>query len=204
VVSSFALRQAVEITMKSSWRTGCPAKAHQGIKTMMKHLIASALFLLAGSHFAMAELAAPQGRAILEISGQIGVGNAEDANGNPVAIFDFDGLTQLPQISVEMTTEWTEGLQVFEGVLLRDVLRLVDASGESIRAIALNDYEATIPMSDADTYDVLLALRQNGKLMRVRDKGPIWIIYPASQPDAHVANPHNLKMVWQLAKLRVQ
>jgi hypothetical protein len=190
--------------MKSSWRTGCPAKAHQGIKTMMRNLIASALFLLAGSHFAMAELAAPQGRVVLEISGQIGIGNAEDADGNPLALFDLDGLMHLPQTTIQTTTEWTEGTQVFEGVLLRDLLSLVEASGDSIRAIALNDYEATLPFGDAETFDVLLALHQNGKLMRVRDKGPIWIIYPVNHSDRNLMSTVNLKMVWQLQRLFVE
>lgn len=170
---------------------------------MIKHLIASVMLLLAGSTFASAELAAPQGRVILEVAGKIGVGNAEDAEGNPVARFDLDGLTRLPQTSLETATEWTPS-QIFEGVLLRDILELVDASGDSIRAIALNDYEATIPVSDVDRYQVLLALRQEGELMRVRDKGPIWIIYPLDEHDAALATSNNGKMVWQLTRLFVE
>lgn len=45
---------------------------------------------------------------------------------------------------------------------------------------------------------VVLALRQNGAPMSVRDKGPIWIIYPNPNPgpEAALASPHNDKSVW--------
>jgi hypothetical protein len=171
---------------------------------MMKHLIASAMLLLLGSTFAAAELAAPQGRTILEVAGRIGVGNAKDAEGNLVARFDLAGLMQLPQTTIETRTEWTEGMQVFEGVLLGELLKLVDASGDSIRAVALNDFNAAIPMSDVDTYGVLLALRQNGELMRVRDKGPIWIVYPWNESTADVISSINWRMVWQLSQLVIE
>lgn len=171
---------------------------------MIKRLLAVVMLLLAGSTFAVAELPAPQGRVILEVAGKIGVGNAEDAEGNPVARFDLESLTLLPQTTIETTTEWTKGPQIFEGVLLRDFLRLLEASGENIRVLALNDYESTIPITDADNYDVLLALRRNGEFMRVRDKGPIWIIYPLKELDPHLMSTFNLKMVWQLAKIFVE
>jgi hypothetical protein len=171
---------------------------------MMKHVLASVFLLFTSSNLALAELAVPKGPVILEILGQIGIGNAEDANGNPIAQFDLDGLTLLPQVSLETRTEWTEGLQFFEGVLLRDILSVVDASGEQIRAIALNDFEAMLPFGDAHAYDVLLAFRHNGNLMPVRNKGPIWIIYPSNEDESRLANPHNMKMVWQLSKLLVE
>lgn len=170
---------------------------------MRKILLALILFL-ASAKLAFADLAMPQGRVILEISGKIGVGNADDAEGNLVALFDFAALARLPQTTLETTTEWTEGTQVFKGVLLRDILALLDASGESLRAVALNDYQATIPRNDVEMYDVLLALWHGGNRMRVRDKGPIWIIYPENERDSYLMRSRNLKMVWQLKKISVE
>lgn len=170
----------------------------------MKYLMASAILLFASSNLALAELAAPKGPVILEIFGRIGVGNSENTVGNPVARFDLDGLMLLPQMTLETRTEWTDGVQLFEGVLLRDILSAVDASGDLIRAVALNDFEATIPIGDAYAYDVLLAFRQNGNLMSVRNKGPIWAIYPSNEDEKRLGNPNNMKMVWQLSKLLVE
>src|SRR3546814_10926448 len=74
-------------------------------------------------------------------------------------------------------------LQVFEGPLLADLLIFVGAHGETLRAAALNDYEVNIPIADTDDYPALLALRQNVAPIAVRDKGPVWIIYPTPHPD---------------------
>jgi hypothetical protein len=72
-------------------------------------------------------------------------------------------------------------------------------------ASALNDYKATIPFSDLDEYPVLLALSQNGAAMSVRDKGPIWMIYPDPEPSGEFVHQHrNAKMVWQLERLQLR
>lgn len=150
-----------------------------------------------------AQAAGPLPRAsapiLLEITGKISVTNEGAA-----ARFDREMLDALPQHRLETYTDWTQGLQVFEGPLLADVLARVDAYGTTVRAIALNDYKVDIPRTDADEYPVMLALRQNGAPMSVRDKGPIWIIYPNSNPEAALASPHNDKSVWQLRSLDVQ
>jgi hypothetical protein len=73
-----------------------------------------------------------------------------------------------------------------------------------VHAIALNDYEYTIPLEDFDRYDVLLATRVNGQLMRVRDKGPIWIVYPWSGHPELDDFATREKSVWQLNALHVR
>lgn len=172
---------------------------------MFKLLAATIAILMASIHIAVAaQLPPPKGRVLLEVSGLIDASNAVDEQGQPVARFDLAALEDMPQTTLETTTEWTEGLQVFEGVRLRDLLDMLNAPGSQIRAIALNDYEATLPTSDADTFGVLLAIRQNGDLMRIRDKGPIWIIYPSSVGARHLSDPNSMKMVWQLNRLVIE
>src|SRR3546814_19130613 len=67
---------------------------------------------------------------------------------------------------------------MFEGVAVAALLDFVRAEGSTVTAIALNDYKVQIPVSDIHDYPVLLALKMNGETLRVRDKGPIWIVYP--------------------------
>jgi hypothetical protein len=43
----------------------------------------------------------------------------------------------------------------------------------------------------------------NVRAIQVRDKGPIWIIYPAGTSD-HGSAELRTKMVWQLKELRVE
>jgi hypothetical protein len=113
-------------------------------------------------------------------------------------------LERLGLTTLATTTTWTEGTVTFEGVLARKVMAAAAAKGSEAEAVALNDYKARIPLADFERRDVLLALRQDGKPMRIRDKGPIWIIYPMEPgTDSHSLETRG-KMVWQLKELRIR
>jgi len=120
-----------------------------------------------------AEISSPKGPVILTVEGAI-----ENRNTDAGAIFDFEMLESLPRHAVTTTTPWTQGKQTFEGVRMADILAHVGATGNLLTAYALNDYFIDIPVGDIATFDVLLADTHNGDRMSVRDKGPLWIIYP--------------------------
>ena len=144
-------------------------------------------------------LAPPQDRVILTVTGAIANTNAPGR-----ADFDLAALERLGFSKLVTWTPWTEGAVEFEGVLARRLMAVVGARGTEVYALALNEYDHTIPIADFQSYDVLLALRMNGRPMRVRDKGPIWIVYPWS------GNPElddfltREKSVWQLNALHVR
>ena len=106
--------------------------------------------------------------------------------------------------TVRTATPWTEGVQDFTGVRLRDLLAAVGAQGSTLALTALNDYTVEIPIADARAYDVIVAYRRNGEAMAVRDKGPLWIIYPLDQ-HAELRDPeHQARMIWQLRRIDVR
>lgn len=144
-------------------------------------------------------LPAPQGPVILLISGDIGVTNTPEG-----AAFDRQMLIDLGQTEMRTTTPWTDGVQVFEGVLARTVIERVEADGTTVKAAALNDYTVEMPMDDFMNYDVLLAIKMNGEEMRVSDKGPIWIVYPRDDVPELQNRQLNDRWVWQLKSLQVQ
>jgi hypothetical protein len=139
----------------------------------------------------------PSGPVILTVSGNI-------ASGDDVARFDRAMLEALGTMTLRTSTAWTEGVREFEGVLVRDVLSTVGASGDEVVAIALNDYFTSIPTAEFQEYPVLLALRMDGDYLHIRDKGPIWIVYPRDHyPE--LQNPMTDKnWVWQLSRLHVE
>lgn len=160
-----------------------------------------ALVFLVGSFIeseAAEALPKPEGAVILSITGNISATNAEGR-----ADFDRQMLETLEWVTVTSYTRWTDGPQSFEGVPLSAVLRKVGASGGNVIASALNDYKVEIPLGDADAHSVLLAMKQNGEWMRVRDKGPIWIIYPYDDID-RILDVHANRMVWQLRSLGIE
>ena len=70
-------------------------------------------------------------------------------------------------------------------------------------ATALNDYETKIPVSDFETFDVLLALKRDGEYMPVRDKGPLFVIYPYDSDPSLKSQKYYSRSAWQLRRLSV-
>lgn len=167
-------------------------------------IITAVYFSLLNPSHAADVLPKPGGPVILTISG-----NVENRNSDRAAVFDREMLqdqilTGLPRTTINSATAWTTGIAEFEGVLLKDILTLVGASGNQIIATALNDYSIAIPYTHVTKYKILLAMKMNGKAMRVRDKGPIWMIYPTESVKKSKGNPLNNFMVWQLAGLDIK
>ncbi len=155
--------------------------------------------LVSGLAQALEPLDAPGGPVILTVTGDMRVSNAPDG-----ARFDEAALRALDLDSLETTTSWTEGVATFRGVRLATVMERLGLTGSRINAIALNDYSAVIPFEDIERYNPLLALEMNGKRLRVRDKGPLWIVYPRDDHAELQGDRHNDRWVWQLMRLEVR
>ncbi len=155
--------------------------------------------LLSAVAWADAALPSPEGRVILTVSGKIAHTNDGDS-----AKFDRAMLESLGQSELAVTTPWTDGTQQFKGVLGRLILDAVGADGTTITAYAVNDYQITIPVSDLRDYPVLFALQQNGRYMRVRDKGPIWVVYPRETYPELDTDLITDRWIWQLKALVIE
>lgn len=139
----------------------------------------------------------PTGKVLLIAKGAITLTNV-----GAEAHLDREGLESIGMTKIVTRTPWTRGETVFEGVLARDVMRVLGATGKTAQAIAANDYKVTIPLTDFERYDVLLATRIDGKRLSLRTRGPIWIIYP---DDADILDrEREERMIWQLVELRIQ
>ncbi|MCC7275567.1 MAG: molybdopterin-dependent oxidoreductase [Alphaproteobacteria bacterium] len=144
-------------------------------------------------------LPAPKGDVILELSGNIS--NTTDGK---VAKFDLADLEALGKTVVRTSTKWTEGQIVFEGVLMRDLLKKVGGGGTEIVAVALNDYKVKIPIADFNKFNVILAYRRDGRAMPVRDKGPLWIMYPFDDNPELKTDLYFARCAWQLKAIEVR
>ena len=140
----------------------------------------------------------PQDEPVLTVSGSIGVKNNEGG-----AIFDRALLEGIGLHTLRTFTTWTTGVRTFEGVLVRDLLSRVEARGTYATATALNDYSIEIPLADFQKFDVLLALRMDGRDLTARDKGPIWIVYPRDQNAELQDARYDHRWVWQLNKITI-
>lgn len=157
-----------------------------------------ALTLLSSAVFAPAfagTFGRPVGEVILSVKGKVSVTN-NDAS----ADFDMAMLEALPKTSFTTSTPWTDANTVFEGVALKDLIVATGASGGTIIVTALNDYSVPMPASDAET-GVIVAYKLNGKYMQVKDKGPLWVIYPFDDKPELKTEAVYSRSVWQLMSL---
>lgn len=121
-----------------------------------------------------------------------------------VTAFDLDALRALPQGQLTLNTPWTEGESVYTGPWLRAVLAAADAeAGERLTLTALNDYAVNVPMADVRRYTLLLAMNRDGTAMPVRDKGPLWLLYPLEEIPSASRNEIHSRMIWQLRDVTV-
>jgi len=145
-------------------------------------------------------LAPPKGKVVLTVGGHVTLPNA-----GTVTTFDMAMLEALPQVTMVTHTPWDgAAVVIFKGPLMRDILAAAGASGAKAKVIAINDYAVAIPTADFDKDGVILATKRNGQPMTVREKGPLWVIYPlADRPDLDIYETHT-KMAWQVKAIDLE
>ena len=161
-------------------------------------LRSGAALALAGAGTARA-LEPPPGGVVLTISGQV-----RSPNDGAQAQFDMPMLERMPQTSFSTRTPWYSQARQFTGPLLRDVLRAAGAHGSLLRARALNDYSVDIPFEDPQRFDIVIARLLDGAPMPVRDRGPLFVVYPFdSVPELRNAVYYS-RSAWQLRVIEVK
>lgn len=143
-------------------------------------------------------LSVPSGPVILTVTGNIANTNVESETQ-----FDRAMLNALPQHEFETRTPWTEGINHYRGPLMRDLLAYLDTQSDAVHVAALNGYEAEIPATDFEKYDVILALAKDGEAIPIREYGPLWVLYPFDQDEALLSEKIRFRAVWQVMHINV-
>ena len=144
-------------------------------------------------------LGAPTGKVVLTIAGKIGERNSPQG-----VQLDMAMIEKLPQHSFTTLTPWEKQPIQFTGPLLRDVLAAVKAQGTVIKAMALNDYQSSIPVEDATKFDMVMAVKMNGQPIPVKTKGPLFIVYPYdAKPELRSAVYYE-RSPWQVKSLTLE
>lgn len=155
--------------------------------------------VFAGPALATADdLEAASGDVILSITGRIALTNSDGT-----ADLDRGFLESLDPAVIETTTIWTDGVQRFTGVPLHALLEAVGADGTTLVATAINDYSIEIPVADAVPDGPIIAYQQNGEEMSVREKGPLWIVYPFDSKRDYQTEQIYTRSIWQLVSIEV-
>ncbi|NLH80611.1 MAG: molybdopterin-dependent oxidoreductase [Phyllobacteriaceae bacterium] len=140
-----------------------------------------------------------EAKVLLTVTGRI------DAKGGAKgATFDLAALRALPTTTFQTATIWTEGRPTFTGVSLRVLLDAVHATGRSIHAVALNDYAVDIPVADAVEGGPIVAYEIDGKALPIRNRGPLWIVYPYDAKSDYRSEVIYARSIWQLDRIEIR
>lgn len=145
------------------------------------------------------DLAKPTGTVILEIRG-----NISRTNEAGVARFDLAMLQALGAETITTATPWTEGHTKFEGITGARLLNAVGGKGTKVVAAAINDYKAEVPIEDFTEKGAFLAFSAEGKRLTVRDKGPLWLLYPFDAKPDLKTEVYFGRSVWQIKSLEIK
>lgn len=144
------------------------------------------------------ELPVPADDPLLVVSGAI-----TNSNVGETASFDFEMLENLETRTFTTKTIWTDGDQTFTGVQLSDLMEVVGATGDVMKATAINDYAVNIPREDWVDGGPIVAFLNQGEKMPVRNKGPLWIVYPFDQKPEYQTEQIYSRAIWQLDRIIV-
>jgi len=140
-----------------------------------------------------------QDQPILTISGKVNAADAETG-----LSFGRAELEAMGVVSFETNTPWYKQKVKFEGVPLEKLMQKVGASGQRVVAMALNDYSTEIPIEDFAKYHAILAIKRDGEYMPIRDKGPLFIVYPYDADPELRSQKFYSRSAWQVNRLIVK
>lgn len=147
---------------------------------------------------ALAALSPPEGPVLLTVEGGIAAAQGRVA-------FDRAMLEALPQESFVTSTIWTEGARRFSGPPLQTVLAAAGAApGRAVTVAALNAYRIALGPEFIEPDAPVIATRIDSAAFGVRDKGPLWLVWPYDADDRFRSEEIFARSVWQLVVIVVE
>ena len=117
--------------------------------------------------------------------------------------YSLSDLEALGSETFRTTTIWSDGEQVFTGLPLVTLLSELGVEGGTLMARAINDYAVEVPVSDGVENGPILAHHRNGEPMSVRDKGPLWLVYPYDTNPEYRSEVIYSRSIWQLDRIEI-
>jgi hypothetical protein len=124
-------------------------------------------------------------------------------DGTAVVTLDAPRLAALPQETIETSTAWTEGVQIFTGPSMLSVLEEAGLAGATVLAEALDGYSVEIPQDLLTGDGGMLATTMNGTPLP-EDKAPYWIVFHYDRSPEMNDEEHQAWSVWAVTKLTIK
>ena len=113
----------------------------------------------------------------------------------------LDDLREMGAIDLQTGTPWSEGVSTFTGIPGRRFVEALQATGAEVAADAINNYHIAIPFDVFASDTLLIAFARDGQPMSVREKGPLWIIFPYDTDPIYHSDTYKAYSIWSLTRL---
>lgn len=164
---------------------------------------------------ATAQIAAPQGRVIVTIAGDLPSGNLPARTEEDAGFFNFLDLTY--DTAVGLDDAMLGGLEqhaltvpygpypelAFSGPRLSAVLTLAGAEGRTIQAVALDGYAAEVTWDTITEHEPILATHGADGPLAIGGYGPAAIVFPVAEGET-LAEGLPSQQVWALIYISVE
>ncbi|MCC5972677.1 MAG: hypothetical protein JJT81_01350 [Rubellimicrobium sp.] len=140
----------------------------------------------------------PEGEVVLTVTGTIA-----NTNDDGSAHFDLAMLAAIEPRETVTDTPWHDGTPTFSGPLAAALIDAVGATGTTLRITALNEYVVDVPVSDLRDYPAIFATHLDGVPMPVRNKGPLFLIFPFAEYPELVNEVYFGRSAWQIRHIEV-
>ena len=132
---------------------------------------------------------------------EIVIAGKTDMSANGPVHLSIDAFEALaPQTVIKTGTPWHVET-TFSGLSGADFVRIAGVHGDELIVRAINDYQTTIPVIDLVERGVLFVTRMNGKRIGIREKGPVFVIYPFDQHPELKTEVYIGRSIWQIGKI---
>lgn len=131
------------------------------------------------------------------------------AGGAPIYL-DLETVRAYPKTQFRATDPWTEGVHLYQGVHLSQLLQFLGIEPEAsvIEVHATNDYSAVIRRSDLENYRYILAYGVDGELFTeidgMENRGTYVIAIDFESHRELDVEVYKHQLVWQVDEIRVR
>lgn len=120
---------------------------------------------------------------------------------NGTQAFRRADLEALPQQTFSTSTVWTSGVHDYSGPALSDVLAAAGLGAMALRMQAANDYFVMLEPEMIEADAPIVVTRINGQPFGLRDRGPLWLMYPYDASPRYRSETIFAASIWQLTDI---
>ena len=124
--------------------------------------------------------------------------NIELITNNEKFEYSVDQLLEIQTKELVTLTPWTNSEPTFKGLSIAALFAEHNIQSGQIKFTALNDYSISVSVADLLKSEGFIAMYQDGEILKVRSKGPFWLIFPWSDRSELINARVSSWSTWQI------